>query len=97
MCGPGAAHRAPNAAQAQPRGPLTWPHLQTTRLQPPFFSTGLVHLGQGLVLAASQLRVSLSPLTFSSHISHILQVQGLWGALAHLKQNTSPHAHSGST
>jgi hypothetical protein len=66
-------------------------------LQPPFFSTGFVHLGQGLVFAASQLRVSLSPLTFSSHISHILQVQGLWGAPAHLKQKASPHAHSGST
>lgn len=38
---------------------LAWPHLQSTRLQPPFFSTGLPHLGQGLVLAANQLRVSL--------------------------------------
>lgn len=76
---------------------LTCPHLHTTRLQPPFFSTGLVHLGHGFVLAASQLRVSLSPLIFSSHICHISQVQGEWGARAHLKQNATPQPHSGST
>jgi len=34
--------------------------MQTTRLQPPFFSTSLPHLGQGLVLAVSQFLVSLS-------------------------------------
>jgi hypothetical protein len=75
----------------------TWPHLHITRLQPPFFSTGLLHLGQGLVLAASQLRVSLSPLIFSSHMAHIAQVQGECGCLAHLKQKDTPHGHSGST
>ena len=46
-------------------------HLQTTRLQPPFFSTGLPHLGQGLVLAASQLLVSLSSWIFRFHFFHL--------------------------
>lgn len=32
------------------------PHLHVTWLQPPFFSTGLVHLGQGLVFAIIQER-----------------------------------------
>lgn len=54
------------------RGPsLTCRHLQTTRLQPPFFSTGLPHLGQGLVLAASQLLVSLSSWIFCFHFFHL--------------------------
>lgn len=53
----------------------TCPHLHTTRLQPPFFSTGLLHLGQGLVLMVIQFLVSLSPLIFSSHSSHILPAQ----------------------
>ena len=76
---------------------LTWPHLHITRLQPPFFSTILAHLGQGLVLAMSQLRVSLSPLDFSSHACHMLHVQGEWGSFPHLKQKVTPHEHSGST
>ena len=50
---------------------LTCRHLQTTRLQPPFFSTGLPHLGQGLVLAASQLLVSLSSWIFRFHFFHL--------------------------
>lgn len=39
----------------------TWPHLQVTWLHPPFFSTGLLHLGQGLVLARIQLRAADMP------------------------------------
>lgn len=54
-------------------GKGTWRHLQTTRLQPPFFSTGLPHLGQGLVLAASQLQVSLSSWIFCFHLPHLDQ------------------------
>lgn len=54
-------------------GKGTWRHLQTTRLQPPFFSTGLPHLGQGLVLAASQLLVSLSSWIFCLHLAHLDQ------------------------
>ena len=50
----------------------TCPHLQTTRLQPPFFSTWFWHLGQGFVLVLSQLAVSLSSL----HRLH-LQLQKL--------------------
>jgi hypothetical protein len=38
-----------------------------TRLQPPFFSTGLAHLGQGFVLAVSQWEVSLSSWHFCRH------------------------------
>ena len=49
----------------------TWPHLHTTRLQPPFFSTWLRHLGQGLVLVLSQFAVSLSSLHFRSHCVHL--------------------------
>ena len=49
----------------------TWRHLQTTRLQPPFFSTGFPHLGQGLVLAASQLLVSLASWIFCFHLAHL--------------------------
>lgn len=76
---------------------LTCPHVHTTRLQPPFFSTALLHLGQGLVLMAIQFLVSLSPLIFSSHSSHILQVHGLCGSLAQRKQKFLPQLHSGST
>ena len=50
---------------------FTWRHWQTTRLQPPFFSTGFPHLGQGLVLAAIQLRVSLSSWIFCFHLDHL--------------------------
>ena len=42
-----------------------------TRLQPPFFSTGLPHLGQGLVCAVSQFFVSLSSAHFSRHSRHL--------------------------
>ena len=49
----------------------TWRHWHTTRLQPPFFSTGFPHLGQGLVLAAIQLRVSLSSWIFCFHLAHL--------------------------
>jgi len=61
---------------------LACPQVQTTRLQPPFFSTGLVHLGQGLVLMAIQFLVSLSPVTFSSHRSHILPAKSYQGSTA---------------
>ena len=56
---------------------LTWPHRQTTRLQPLIFSTGLLHLGQVLVKACSQLLVSLSPLVLTLHSFHISQVHGV--------------------
>ena len=59
-------------ASSAHKGPdLTCRHLQTTRLQPPFFSTGLPHFGQGLVLAASQLLVSLSSWIFCFHFFHL--------------------------
>ena len=57
----------------------TCPHLHVTWLHPPFFSTGLLHLGQGLVLAAIQLRVSLSPLVFSSHTDQLQFKTGVGG------------------
>jgi hypothetical protein len=74
----------------------TWPQGQVTWLQPPFFSTGLWQLGQGLVLAVTQLAVSLSPCSFSIHMRAISQVQGEWGFSRHLKQKVCPHLHSGS-
>lgn len=49
----------------------TWRQVHMTRLQPPFFSTGLPHLGQGLVLAVSQFFVSLSSWHFSFHCFHL--------------------------
>ena len=49
----------------------TWPHLHTTRLQPPFFSTWLRHLGHGFVLVLSQFAVSLSSLHLRSHLVHL--------------------------
>jgi hypothetical protein len=55
-----------------------------------------LHLGQGLVLAIIQFLVSLSPLILSSHMFHILQVQGEWGVPPHLKQKVTPHTQSGS-
>ena len=50
---------------------VTCPHLQTTRLQPPFFSTWFWHLGQGLVLVFSQFAVSLSSLHLRCHCFHL--------------------------
>jgi hypothetical protein len=53
-----------------------WPHMQPTRLQPPFFSTGLWHFGHGLVWTVSQFTVSDSSLHFLSQRVHISQEQG---------------------
>ena len=55
---PAPTSRPPHPASKSPQ-PRTCPQRQTTRLQPPAFSTGLVHLGQGLVLAFSQEAVSV--------------------------------------
>ena len=49
----------------------TCPQWQVTRLQPPFFSTGFPHLGQGFVLAVSQCLVSLSSWHFCFHCFHL--------------------------
>ena len=49
----------------------TWRQTHMTRLQPPFFSTGLPHLGQGFVCAVSQFFVSLSSWHFSRHSRHL--------------------------
>ena len=49
----------------------TWEQWQVTKLQPPFFSTGFPHLGQGLVLADSQFLVSLSSWHFCFHSFHL--------------------------
>jgi hypothetical protein len=41
-------------------GAPTCPHLHVTWLHPPFFSTSLLHLGQGFVLAVIQWRVCVA-------------------------------------
>jgi len=48
-----------------------WPQRQETWLQPPFFSTGLPHLGHGFVLAVIQFLFSLSPWILLSHSRHL--------------------------
>ena len=49
----------------------TCPHLHVTRLHPEIFSTLELQRGQGLVLAATQCLLSLSPVVFFSHIRHL--------------------------
>lgn len=53
------------------RRALACPQWQYTKLQPPFFSTGLLHFGQGLELALIQLCVSLSSTHFRRHFFHL--------------------------
>lgn len=52
------------------------PQKQDTWLQPPFFSTGLRHFGQGFVLIVIQLTVSDSSWHFLDQSSHMRQEQG---------------------
>jgi hypothetical protein len=54
---------------------LHW--LQVMCMQPWFFSMGLWHLGQGLVLARIQFRFSLSALFFVIHLRTVSQ--RTWG------------------
>ena len=54
-----------------------WPQRQETWLQPPFFSTGLPHLGHGFVLAVIQFLFSLSPWILLSQSRHLA-----WGHIA---------------
>ena len=44
-------------------------------MQPPFFSTGLPHLGHGFVLAVIQFLFSLSPWILLSHSRHLARAQ----------------------
>ena len=71
-----------------------WPQRHSTRLQPPFFSTGLEHLGQGLVLAESQLEVSLPSRMRRIQSTSMSHVAGECGASQHAKQNCCPHSQS---
>jgi hypothetical protein len=61
----------PTSASPRIHHPSTWPQRQETWLQPPFFSTGLPHFGQGFVLAVSQFLFSLSPRFFCFHCFHL--------------------------
>lgn len=70
--------------------------MQLTKLQPPFFSTGLWHFGQGLVWTVIQLTVSDSSRHFLVQSSHIQQEQGECASDKQLKQNCKPHEHSTS-
>lgn len=73
-----------------------WPQIQLTKLQPPFFSTGLWHFGQGFVWTVIQLTVSDSSRHFLTQSSHIKHEQGECASSKQLKQNCSPHEHSTS-
>ena len=73
-----------------------WPQGHATRLQPPFFSTALAHLGHGFVLALSQLVVSLSSSHLARHRRSMSHVLGACGGQPHAKQNACPHAQRGS-
>lgn len=70
--------------------------MQLTRLQPPFFSTGLWHFGQGFVCTVIQLTVSDSSRHFLIQSSHIKHEHGEWASDKQLKQNWRPHEHSTS-
>lgn len=72
------------------------PQIQLTRLQPPFFSTGLWHFGQGFVFTVIQFIVSDSSLHFLVQSSHIRHEQGECASDEQLKQNWCPQAHSTS-
>jgi hypothetical protein len=72
------------------------PHIHATRLQPPFFSTGLWHLGQGLVFTVIQFTDSDSSRHFLIQRSHIMQEHGECACKEQLKQNWHPHVHSTS-
>lgn len=72
------------------------PQIHATRLQPPFFSTGLWHLGQGLVFTVIQFTVSDSSRHFLIQSSHITQEHGECACKEQLKQNWHPHVHSTS-
>lgn len=72
------------------------PQIHATRLQPPFFSTGLWHLGQGLVFTVIQFTVSDSSRHFLIQSSHIMQEHGECARKEQLKQNWHPHVHSTS-
>lgn len=72
------------------------PQIQLTRLQPPFFSTGLWHFGQGFVWTVIQLTVSDSSRHFLAQRSHIKHEQGECASDKQLKQNCMPQAHSTS-
>jgi hypothetical protein len=82
-----------NAGSSAPTRPHTHPprHPPT---HPPFFSTGLLHLGQGLVLALSQLEVSLPSFMRRSQSRSMSQVAGLCCTSQQAKQNLWPHAQS---
>lgn len=74
------------------------PHYPPTHIStlthPPFFSTGLLHLGQGLVLAFSQLLVSDPSCMRCSQSCSMSQVQGECCTSQQAKQNWWPHAQS---
>lgn len=70
--------------------------MQLTKLQPPFFSTGLWHLGQGFVCTVIQLTVSDSSRHFLVHSFHIKHEQGECASDTQLKQNCKPQEHSTS-
>ena len=76
-------------ATQPPSHPATHP-----ATHPPFFSTGLLHLGQGLVLALSQLEVSLPSFMRRSQSRSMSQVAGLCCTSQQAKQNLWPHAQS---
>ena len=72
------------------------PQIQLTKLQPPFFSTGLWHFGHGFVWTVIQLTVSDSSRHFLAQSSHIRHEQGECASDKQLKQNCTPHEHSTS-
>lgn len=63
-------------------------------MQPWFFSMGLWHLGQGLVLARIQLRFSLSALFLVIHLRTVSQ--RTWAG-SDQAQHEQPHRHARHT